>query len=96
MARQKSVSKAELVDIVAEETGLTKKDVKIVMDSFLNNVKHRLNKNVKVQLTGFGTFEVRERKERTGVRPGTTEQIVIPASKYPAFKPGKDLKENIR
>lgn len=96
MARQKSVSKADLVDIVADETGLTKKDVKTVLDSFLGNTKSYLERDIKVQLTGFGTFEVRERKERVGVRPGTTDQIVIPASKYPAFKPGKDLKETIK
>jgi len=96
VAKQKSVSKADLVDIVADETGLTKKDVKTVLDSFLGNTKGHLEKGVKVQLTGFGTFEIRERKERVGVRPGTTEQIIIPASRYPAFKPGKDLKETIK
>jgi DNA-binding protein HU-beta len=90
------VSKADLVDLVAIETGLTKKDVKTVLDSFFENTKTQLEKGVKVQLTGFGTFEVRERRERLGVRPGTTDQITIPASKYPAFKPGKDLKENIK
>lgn len=96
MARQKSVSKADLVDIVADETGLTKKDVKTVLDSFIGNVKSHLERDIKVQITGFGTFEVRERKERKGVRPGTTDQIIIPASKYPAFKVGKDLKEIIK
>ena len=96
VAKHKSVSKAELVDLVADETGLTKKDVKLVIDTFLGDIKAHLDKNIKVQLTGFGTFEIRERKERLGVRPGTTEQITIPASKYPAFKPGKDMKEVVK
>src|SRR5690606_25744208 len=55
-----------------------------------------LGKGNKVQLTGFGTFEVRSRKARKGVRPGTTERIDIPASTYPAFKPGKGLKDQAR
>ena len=95
MAKHKAVSKADLIDIVADETGLTKKDVKGVIDTFLKRVNANLIKGTKVQLTGFGTFEVRERKARMGVRPGTTEKIHIPASKYPAFKPGKILKEEI-
>lgn len=96
MAKQKTVSKADLVDIVAGETGLKKKDVKSVMDTMLDNISQHLDKDYKVQLTGFGTFEVRKRKARTGVKPGTTEKINIPASKYPAFKPGKSLKEKVK
>lgn len=96
MAKQKTVSKADLIDMVADETGLTKKDVKTVIDKFLGDVIEHLDKDIKVQLTGFGTFEVRKRKARTGVKPGTTEKIKIAASKYPAFKPGKTLKEQVR
>lgn len=96
MAKQKTVSKADLVDAVASTTGITKKDVKTVMDSMLDKISSHLDKDQKVQLTGFGTFEVRERKERTGVRPGTTQKIKIAASKYPAFKPGKALKDSVR
>jgi DNA-binding protein HU-beta len=96
MAKQKTVSKADLVELVARETQLTKKDVKQVVDTFLKSVSEHLDKNQKVQLTGFGTFEVRKRKARTGVRPGTTDKIKIPASKYPAFKPGKALKESVK
>ena len=91
-----SISKADLVDMVAGESQMTKKDVKTVVDMMLERVGTHLKKGDKVQLTGFGTFEVRERKARTGVRPGTTERIEIPASKYPAFKPGKALKEDIK
>lgn len=96
MAKQKTVSKADLVELVARDTQLTKKDVKQVVDTFLKSVSEHLDKNQKVQLTGFGTFEVRKRKARTGVRPGTTDKIKIPASKYPAFKPGKALKESVK
>lgn len=96
MAKQKTVSKADLIDMVADETGLTKKDVKTVIDKFLGDVIDHLDRDIKVQLTGFGTFEVRKRKARTGVRPGTTDKIKIPASKYPAFKPGKALKEQVK
>ena len=91
-----SVSKADLVDSVAEKSDMTKKDVKTVMDTMLAQVGAHLKKGDKVQLTGFGTFEVRNRKARTGVKPGTTEKIQIPASKYPAFKPGKGLKDNVK
>ena len=96
MAKAKTVSKADLVDIVATSTKMTKKDVKNVMDSMLSRISQHLDKGSKVQLTGFGTFEVRRRKARTGVKPGTTEKIKIPASKYPAFKPGKGLKDRVR
>ena len=92
----KSISKADLVDTVAAKSDMTKKDVKAVVDMTLEQVSANLKKGNKVQLTGFGTFEVRKRKARTGVRPGTTEKIKIPASKYPAFKPGKALKDNVK
>ncbi len=96
MAKAKTVSKADLVDLVADKTGMKKKDVKAVMDTMISEVSAHLDKDFKVQLTGFGTFEVRKRKARTGVRPGTTEKIKIPASTYPAFKPGKALKETVK
>ncbi len=95
MTKAKTVSKADLVDRVAEDTGMRKKDVKTVVDTMIDQVSSHLNDGNKVQLTGFGTFEVRERRARTGVKPGTTDRIEIPASKYPAFKPGKALKEKI-
>ena len=96
MAKAKTVSKADLVQRVADDLNMRKKDVKEVMDAMLDHVSASLDKGSKVQLTGFGTFEVRERKERTGVKPGTTEKIKIPSSKYPAFKPGKGLKDRVR
>ena len=91
-----TISKAELVDMITESTGLKKKDVKTVVDGAIESITTSLSKGSKIQLTGFGTFEVRERQERQGVRPGTTEKITIPASKYPAFKAGKALKESVK
>ena len=96
MAKAKTVSKADLVDKVSDNTGMKKKDVKSVMDAMIEQIGTHLDQEYKVQLTGFGTFEVRERRARTGVKPGTTDKIDIPASKYPAFKPGKALKESVK
>lgn len=96
MAKQRTVSKADLVSKVAADTDKSKSDVKRVLDAALNEVMDSLQSGGKVQLTGFGTFEVRERKARSGVKPGTTEKIKIPASKYPAFKPGKGLKDRVK
>ena len=91
-----NISKTDLVKELAETTGLGQKDVKTVVDAMLESVQGHLKGGDKVQLTGFGTFEVRHRKARTGVKPGTTEKIKIPASKYPAFKPGKGLKDRVK
>lgn len=96
MAKQRTVSKADLVGLVADKTRKSRKDVKEVVDAALDQIVASLDSGGKVQLTGFGTFEVRERKARSGVKPGTTEKIKIPASKYPAFKPGKGLKERVK
>ena len=95
MARSKTVSKAELVTEVADSTGLSKKSVKETLDALLGTMTDNIAKGNKVTLTGFGTFEVRKRKARTGVKPGTTEKIKIPASQYPAFKAGKSLKDTV-
>jgi DNA-binding protein HU-beta len=93
---KKTKTKADLIDQVAAAAGLKKKDAKSAVDAFLGKVEDALKAGSKVQLTGFGTFEVRSRKARTGVKPGTTTKIKIPASKYPAFKPGKALKETVK
>ncbi len=91
----KTVSRADLVDLVAADTKLSKKTVKDTVDALLASMSTTIAKGSKVTLTGFGTFEVRKRKARTGVKPGTTEKIKIPASKYPAFKAGKSLKDRV-
>lgn len=95
MAKQPTVSKADLVDSVTSTSGFQKKEVRNVIDLALEHIVGSLAEGEKVQLTGFGTFEVRQRKARTGVRPGTTERIEIPASKYPAFRAGKNLKDSV-
>ena len=78
---------------MADETGLTQKDAEKALNSFVNQVSNALANKDKVQLVGFGTFETRERAERTGVNPQTKEQIKIPATTAPAFKAGKALKD---
>ncbi|MBX3144004.1 MAG: HU family DNA-binding protein [Trueperaceae bacterium] len=91
----KTVSRADLVDLVAADTKLSKSTVKDAVDALIASMSTTIAKGSKVTLTGFGTFEVRKRKARTGVKPGTTEKIKIPASKYPAFKAGKSLKDRV-
>ncbi len=90
-----NILKADLVKELAEQTNMGQKDIKTLVDGLLSSISSHLKSGDKVQLTGFGTFEVRERSARTGVRPGTTEKIEIPASKYPAFKAGKSLKDEL-
>lgn len=89
------MNKAELVKAMSDETNLTQKDVEKVLNSFVNQVSSALAKNDKVQLVGFGTFETRERAERTGRNPQTGAEMKIPASVVPAFKAGKSLKEKV-
>jgi DNA-binding protein HU-beta len=89
------MNKAELVNAMATDTGLTKKDVESVLNSFVNVVSDELAKNEKVQLVGFGTFETRERAARTGRNPQTGEELKIAASTVPAFKAGKALKDKV-
>jgi DNA-binding protein HU-beta len=87
------MNKAELVDAIAEETGLTKKDSEAALKAFINSVSKELKKGGSVQLVGFGTFEVGKRAARTGRNPKTGEALKIKASKSPKFKAGKALKD---
>lgn len=89
------MNKQELVNAIATETGLSKKDTEATLNSFVNVVSNALSKKDKVQLIGFGTFETRKRSARTGRNPQTGEEIKIKASTIPAFKPGKALKEKV-
>ncbi|GLI19021.1 transcriptional regulator [Tepidanaerobacter syntrophicus] len=89
------MNKAELISMMAEKSGLTKKDSEKALNAFIEAVEEALAKGDKVQLVGFGTFEVRERSARKGRNPQTGEEIDIPAASVPAFKPGKALKDNI-
>ena len=85
-----------MVASMAEKSGLTKKDAELALNAFMKSVEEELSKSGKVQLVGFGTFDVRERKQRTGRNPrNPKETINIPASKAPVFKAGKALKETV-
>jgi DNA-binding protein HU-beta len=90
------VNKSELVDLVAEKAEMSKKDSEKAVKAVLDSITDGLIKGDKVQLVGFGTFEVRSRKEREGRNPATGEKIKIKALKVPAFKPGKALKEKVK
>ena len=89
------MNKAELVNAMATETGVSKKDVEKVLNSFINVVSNEMANKGKVQLVGFGTFETRQRAARTGLNPQTKEEIKIPACTSPAFKAGKALKDKV-
>lgn len=90
-----TVNKTELINEIAELTGHSKKDTGVIVNALFDQVVNNLKNGSKVQVAGFGTFEVRHRKARTGVKPGTTEKVEIPASNAPAFKPGKTFKEAV-
>ena len=87
------MNKTELVASVAEKSGLTKKDSEKAVNAVLAAITESMENGEKVQLVGFGTFEVRERKARKAQNPQTKEEITIPATKVPAFKAGKGLKD---
>ena len=89
------MNKAELVTKVVEKTGLTKKDAEKVVVAVFDSIQAALTAGDRVQLVGFGTFEVRSRGARTGRNPRSGATIQIPATKVPAFKAGKALKDAI-
>ena len=89
-------NKAELVDRVAKKTQLTKKDVSATVEAVFETIQEALKAGEKVQVIGFGTFEVRERAARKGRNPQTGKEIKIKASKVPAFKAGQALKEAVK
>ena len=90
------MNKTDLVNAVAAETGLTKKDAEKAVAAVLNGITAALKKGDKVQLVGFGTFEVRNRAAKQGHNPRTGEPMTVPASKLPAFKAGKALKDAVK
>ncbi|ASS65119.1 HU family DNA-binding protein [Paenibacillus sp. D51F] len=87
------MNKTDLIAKVSELTELSKKDATKAVDAVFDAISDALQAGDKVQLVGFGNFEVRERQARKGRNPQTGEEIEIPASKTPAFKPGKSLKD---
>ena len=90
------MTKVELIAAVANEANLTKKDAEAAVNSTLNAITNSLKEGDKGTLVGFGTFEVRERPARKGRNPQTGEEIAIEASKLPAFKAGKALKDSVQ
>lgn len=90
------MNKTELIAKVADSADMTKKDASKAVESVLDSITGALKDGEKVQIIGFGNFEVRERAARKGRNPQTGKEINIPASKVPAFKPGKALKEDIK
>lgn len=89
------MTKAELISAVAEKTELTKKDSDKAVTAVIETITDALVQGDKVSLVGFGTFEVKDRAARQGINPRTKEPMPIPASKLPAFKAGKALKEAV-
>lgn len=89
------MNKNDLVSTVSERTGLTKKDSERAVNAVIDSIQGALTRGDKVALVGFGTFEVRSRKPRMGRNPQTGQSIKIPASKVPAFKAGKQLRDSI-
>ena len=87
------MNKVTLVAKIAEKSGLSKKQAVLALGAFIDSVTEALKEGDKVQLMGFGTFEVKERAARTGRNPSTGETIEIPASKTPSFKAGKGLRD---
>ena len=90
------MTKVELIAAVAANAGLTKKDAEKAVTATIDVITETLQNGEKVSLVGFGTFEVRERKERQGRNPQTREPMTIPASKLPAFSAGKALKDAVK
>jgi nucleoid DNA-binding protein len=91
-----SVTKKELIELVAKKGNLTNKAAKESVTVFLGGIKDALKRGEKVVITGFGTFSVRSRKQRKGRNPKTGESITIKARKAPGFTPGKSLKKAVR
>ena len=89
------MNKAELIAAMAEKSGMSKKDSEIALEATISSIQGALANGEKVQLVGFGVFEVKERAARTGRNPKTKEPVPIAASKVPVFKAGKALKESV-
>lgn len=90
------MNKTELVEAVAEKSGLTKKDAEKAISAVVDTIVDTLAKGDKVQLVGFGTFETRVHKERANINPVTKQKQIIPETTVPAFKPGKALKDAVK
>ncbi|MGM9551402.1 MAG: HU family DNA-binding protein [Clostridia bacterium] len=90
------MNKAALIAKVAESKGLSKKETEEMLNAFLSTIMDTVNSGERVQLVGFGTFEVKTRAGRMCKIPGTNQEVTVPASKIPTFKAGKVFKETVR
>ena len=89
------MNKLELIAVVAERSGISKKDAERVLNAAIDTISATVAKGERVQLSGFGTFEAKERSPRMGRNPHTKESIEIPATRVPTFKPSKNLKDMV-
>jgi integration host factor subunit beta len=89
------MTKADLIEVVARATELTKKDSEVIVEEIFENIIQALNHGEKIELRGFGSFRVRQREARRGHNPKTGAPVDIPAKRVVYFKPGKELKELI-
>ena len=89
------MTKAELVEAVAKNSDLSKKDTEVIVQTVLDSIIEALKAGTKVELRGFGSFRLRSRSERKGRNPKTGDQVHVPAKEVPYFKPGKELKKLI-
>lgn len=90
------MTKADLINVVAQKADLSKKDAEQAVAAVIDAITEQLAAGEKVQIVGFGTFEIRERKEREGRNPSNGETLIIPAGRVPAFKAGKALKDAVK
>lgn len=89
------MNKAELITAISGKTSLSKKDAEKALNAFVETIEEALCNGDKVQLVGFGSFEVRQRAQKEGINPQTKARIIIPASKTPVFKAGKAFKDSV-
>lgn len=89
------MTKADLVEKVAERTGLTRTDVAVVVDSFLDTIKKSMEESKNIEIRGFGTFKIKVRKARKARNPRTGEEVPVPDRKVPVFKPSNEFKDLI-
>ena len=89
------MTKAELMEEVAKNSDLTKKDAEVIVQTVLDSISESLQEGEKVELRGFGSFRLRQRSSRMGRNPKTGDKVDVPAKKIPYFQPGKELKELI-
>ena len=86
------MTKADLVETVVEKTGLTRTDVAVVVEKFLGTIKEALESGNNIEIRGFGTFKIKQRKARKARNPRTGEEVAVPDRKVPVFKPSNEFK----